>query len=653
MRCPGCFEEKDEEQACSVCGYENEQYRSSLLLPYGTILREQYVIGNVLGAPGGFGVTYLGYNNKLETKVAIKEYLPREFTGREADSLMLEVHSPEAEVGFQSGLEQFLKEAQLLAKYRHPSIVRVIDFFEENKTAYLVMDYYQGINLVEYVRWHGGALKEADIRKIMYPILDGLREVHARGMLHRDIKPENIYITNDGLPILLDFGAARQMCGDEKKSLSVVMTPGFAPYEQYYRQGKQGPWTDVYGCSATIYYMLTGMTPIDVLGRLEKDTLVLPDFLAASISPELRYALTKGLAVLPENRIQSISELQGCLANETLKLAKSQLAVTMVLPEGLPLAPEETCSTQGNLGSKVFFKRWTRIIIAALVILAILGGSYKYYEYTHDPVHRLTESGLEFTEEGYFSAIKRADQEAVRLYLKAGMSVNERNNSTGELPIMVAVEANQPTMVTFLMNNGAALLAKDQQGSLVDLAIKKGSTQVLKQLMDQLNLTPNTPEEQGTTLFEKAIEAGNIVTVKYLIEQGADINREDDKGNTILDKVLAGGNQQMAMVLKNAGAKESIKEPTIIYLDLRSTDKNNVVSSGNINLKIGQKLIIKDAKGMDLPKCITSGGILEGPNISKTEITYVATKVGSGTVRITTIDFFGGATQYISYNVIS
>ena len=187
--------------------------------------------------------------------MAIKEYLPREMVARSTDGLSLGAHSQEDTEAFHNGLEQFLCEARMLAKFDHANIVRVLDFFEDNNTAYLVMHYYQGVNLTEYMITKGGHLSEQAVIDIMMPILDGLREVHYHGILHRDIKPQNIYLTESGRAILLDFGNARQAMDEGNKSLSVIMTPGFAPTEQYSRKGCQGPWTDIYGCAATMYYM--------------------------------------------------------------------------------------------------------------------------------------------------------------------------------------------------------------------------------------------------------------------------------------------------------------------------------------------------------------------------------------------------------------
>jgi len=326
-KCYGCFKDYITDGHCPHCGYKSMPDSGRLLLPEGTALQNRYIIGRVLGKPGGFGITYLGFNQSLETLVAIKEYLPREMVARCANGLSVEAHSQEDTEGFHCGLEQFLSEARILAKFDHANIVRVIDFFKENNTAYLIMHYYQGVNLNEYLLAMGSILSEQAMIDIMMPILDGLREVHAHGILHRDIKPQNIYLTQNGRPILLDFGNARQALGERNNSLSVIMTPGFAPTEQYSRKGRQGPWTDIYGCAATMYYMLTGQVPIDALERVNEDLLESIVGLENNVSSAVCVAIMKGLALQGTARPQSVEEFQSLLL-------KSDRHVSHPLPVG-------------------------------------------------------------------------------------------------------------------------------------------------------------------------------------------------------------------------------------------------------------------------------------------------------------------------------
>jgi hypothetical protein len=307
--CPGCFAETPLANPCSRCGHDATETPYPQALQPGTSLDTHFVVGKVLGKPGGFGITYLAWDNTLETRVAIKEFLPSDLVGRHRDHLTVVPHSTEERNIFQTGLQSFLQEARTLARFNHPNIVRVRHYFQENDTAYMVMDYYQGQSLWEHLEQGTQALSEARALEIMLPVLDGLREIHSHGFVHRDIKPQNIYLTVDGRAILLDFGAARNAISEKSRSLSVVWTPGFAPFEQYQSRGKQGPWTDVYGASATLYFMLTRRVPPDALQR--KAGAATLSFV--SMSEQLTSAISRGLAVDWQKRPQTIQEFRDLL----------------------------------------------------------------------------------------------------------------------------------------------------------------------------------------------------------------------------------------------------------------------------------------------------------------------------------------------------
>jgi serine/threonine protein kinase len=371
--CPGCFADKGHHTSiCPHCCYDESQKRGPLVLPHRTLLHNgQYLIGKVLGKPGGFGITYLAFDTKLETKVAIKEYLPRDLAGRDGDHATISAHSADDAEHFRYGLTQFLQEARTLARFDHANIVRVRNFFEENGTGYLVMDYYDGITLADYLAQQPqGKLPEKTAVDILMPILDGLREVHAKNFLHRDIKPQNIYLTTGNRAILLDFGAARQAMSERSRSLSVVLSEGYAPYEQYHRRGEQGPWTDIYASAAVLYHAVAGAAPPPATERLSKDELDIP---ALGVSARLAEALRLGLANDHKNRPQRMMAFQALLLEGSEPAAVQEKDLPNLNKVEFPgrdeivrQNPIDSNQDKTKIGEKVF-----RAILALALVIVI------------------------------------------------------------------------------------------------------------------------------------------------------------------------------------------------------------------------------------------------------------------------------------------
>ena len=393
--CPGCFRHKGGEIAvCPGCGYDAAASRSPLLLPVLTRLNQRYLVGRTLGKPGGFGVTYLGFDVTLRVKVAIKEYCPRELVGRDASRKTLAPHSHEDGELFRFGLQAFLDEARTLAKFDHANVVRVRDFFEANGTAYLVMDYYEGESLLEYLARQGGTLPWRVALNLMLPVLDGLREVHRHGFLHRDIKPHNIYLTTQGRPILLDFGSARQAMGERSRSLSVVLTEGYAPFEQYHSKGQQGPWTDIYGAAATIYLLLTGQTPPPAPERIRGDDLIPPRQLVPDLPPPLNAALVSALAMDALQRPQTMEQFEEWLHGMLQGLEVNAIPVQPSEPVKKRLAKLEVSSIEINAVSiksketnNTYKKRAIIILGLTIFIISISYGWYLLMEQQAEKQH--------------------------------------------------------------------------------------------------------------------------------------------------------------------------------------------------------------------------------------------------------------------------
>ena len=280
------------------------QYPNALAL--GTMLME-YRLDAVLGV-GGFGITYLGHDTQLQKNVAIKEYFPSGSVSRVPDGSVT-LTAPDLTVDYATGLERFLKEARTLAGFSHPHIVRVNRYFKAHGTGYMVMDYEDGESLKAWLK-RQPTPEEEILKGLIAPLLDGIEKVHATGFLHRDIKPDNIFVRKRGDPVLIDFGSARQAVG-HTHTLTTLVTPGYAPFEQYSPSAEQGPWTDIYALGGVLFHAVTGEHPPDAVRRMKNDPL--PQQLAnaqgaARYSPALLNAITWAMSLKEEQRPQTVQE---------------------------------------------------------------------------------------------------------------------------------------------------------------------------------------------------------------------------------------------------------------------------------------------------------------------------------------------------------
>jgi serine/threonine protein kinase len=371
-----------------------EKHRNSLQPGYKL---HWYHIIKILGQ-GGFGITYLAHDTNLDQHVAIKEYLPTDLAVRDADVSVHPVSEGHRE-SYQWGLDRFISEARTLAKFKHHNIVRVLSVFTENNTAYMVMEYEHGEPMDALLK-NRKTIEEEKLKSILLPILDGLGEVHKTGFIHRDIKPPNIYIRTDGSPVLLDFGSARQSLGIQTKTLTTMVSPGYAPFEQYTsKSDKQGPWTDIYGLGATLYRAVTGIGPTDAMDRSEallhtgKDVYVPASKIAQdNYSTAFLAAIDHAMLFKTDERPQSISEwrkelggvintVQPTGMNESYDSEVKTVAINQAGIEKLALVEKEE-DVKGKqikkprswLGRLI---KWTAILFVILLVLAILDDNKK------------------------------------------------------------------------------------------------------------------------------------------------------------------------------------------------------------------------------------------------------------------------------------
>ena len=370
--CPNCFQSKPEESGCCpFCGYDltQEQNRYPLALPSGSVLNGKYIIGRVLGQ-GGFGITYLAWDYILRIKTAVKEFLPSGMVSREPGRPDVIIYQGEREESFRYGLNSFLDEARVLARFiGHPNIVRVHSFFQENNTAYLVMEYIQGNSLKQHIAEQGGQLSWQEALQLLCPAAKALSAMHQQGILHRDVAPDNIILTPDAQVKLIDFGAARYSLGNRSRSLDVILKAGYAPKEQYTRNGVQGFYTDVYSLAACFYAAITGFVPPESQDRLEEDRLIPISRRGISIPEGLERTILKGLAVQARDRYQTMDDFLQALVLYLPQEPQTPspdpvIDNTKEKDDDLPLPPPSPRP-----------KRWTFIIsgcCAAVLVLALL-----------------------------------------------------------------------------------------------------------------------------------------------------------------------------------------------------------------------------------------------------------------------------------------
>lgn len=324
VRCMNCMKEYEEGQAkCPRCGYVRGTRPREIYHLYPEMeLADRYIIGTVVGF-GGFGVLYRAWDRKLEHMVAIKEYYPAGMVTRIPGQKEVILYTGKKHDEYKNGLTRFLDEARNTARFSsNPNIVNVFDFFEENGTAYMVMEFLEGVSLKEYISRAGGRLPWQQAVEIGLCIIDALKDVHGAKILHRDLSPDNVFMCDDGKIKLLDFGAARFTGLDDEKTRTIVLKMGFAPPEQYRSKSQQGPYTDIYALGATLYRAITGQTPDESVNRQdsinhnEGDTLKPMSQFVEEIPGYLDNAVLRAMALEPTLRFQNVQQMADALQNK-------------------------------------------------------------------------------------------------------------------------------------------------------------------------------------------------------------------------------------------------------------------------------------------------------------------------------------------------
>lgn len=327
---------------CGFCGSPPLQEQElATALPLRTVLNGRYLTGKMLGA-GGFGVTYIGYDLAENKRIAIKEFMPSGLVRRVPGQTVMQVTSKEKE--FTDSMQRFLEEARMIYHYqKNPHILQVYSLFQENGTAYYVMEFLEGCDLKHFLKKRGGVLSWQELMPIVLQVIDALQVMHRDGVVHRDISPDNIYISPAGKATLIDFGAARLVLA--QKQLTVILKRKYAPIEQYESSGKQGPWTDIYALAATMYYCLTGKLPPEAPERIYRDELKSFRQLGIVLDSWVEKAIYHALRVEADARYQSAAEFRNGILNIR---NQARLICIQGMYEGMEIALERVMTVGRN-----------------------------------------------------------------------------------------------------------------------------------------------------------------------------------------------------------------------------------------------------------------------------------------------------------------
>ena len=565
-------------------------YEHHNALPQGHRL-EEYELVRVLGF-GGFGITYLGFDHHLDKGVAIKEYLPSDLATRTTDGSV----APQASKfrgDFQEGLERFLEEARTLARFDHRHIIKVHRYFEAHGTAYIVMEYAEGETLLAYLA-DKGTLTEAELKKILYPILDGLEVVHRADFLHRDIKPANIVLRDeDDLPVLLDFGAARQAIGAKSRSIAAIVTPGYAPIEQYSERGHQGAWTDIYALGAVCYQALTGQVPTAATDRVQVQDDSLVPVSQRCKSPASRgflSAIDRALSVYREARPQSIGAWQEMLDPDPVDPAALEKQ-----------RQEEQAALEQQQREQAAVERQRREQAAEEARLAAEQAEKQRREQAALDKQRREDQAV-LKKAGVYSLHQAASKnaaEAAEVLIRQGAKVNAKDKY-GDTPLHKAARENASEAAEVLIKHGADIEAKtnNEFGYTPLHKAASGDASEAAEVLIRQGAKVNAKDKYGWTPLHRAVEKDASEAAEILIKHGADIEAKTNYGHTPLHRAAYDKASEAAEVLIKHGADIEAKTNNEFgYTPLHKAASGDASEAAEVLIRQGAKVNAKDKYG--------------------------------------------------------
>lgn len=542
--CISCMNELESfTDACPFCGFSEAQYETK---PYQlqprSILNGKYLIGRTIGE-GGFGVTYVGWDLNLDIKVAIKEYYPNGIASRDNTQTTVIPYAGESAEFFNSGKEKFLSEAQKLAHFSNlPGIVCVKDFFLENNTAYIVMEFIEGETLKSYLEKFGGQMPFDQLANLLKPVIESLGVVHREGIIHRDISPDNIMIAYTGEVKLIDFGAARNLSGD--KSMGIVLKPNYSPEEQYRSAGELGPWTDIYSICATIYRALTGILPQEALDRVNADQLVPPSALGVEIPQPAEQALMKGLSIRAADRYADIESFLEHFYNNVPE-PQAQVTAPQAEPLSTPIPIQPNAPKKGNsFGAFLWgsvLRRTVTIAAAVILVAGISFGVYKIFNnpdaYASQAAAMLDKGNMKDAEQKYLDALNmdNSNYSALTGYGKVLYQQKDYKKALEYLNKAVSAKPQEPEAYVVRGKTQNKLFQFDEAAADFDKAISYKLTDKLKY----------------SALVGKSSAFGNMskfVEAKKLADEAIKLNSKDKEAYFNQGVALNGDNKPMEAI---------------------------------------------------------------------------------------------------------
>lgn len=578
--CLNCFEQIDDNQKiCPHCHYvEGTPPPKQQYLDPGAIFEDRYIIGTALGS-GGFSVTYKAFDASLNKVVAIKEYFPMDVCTRAPHSEDVVIFSDEEKAdAFEKGKAKFEEEAKRMARFQGVEhIVQVYDTIEANHTCYIVMEYLDGETLESYIN-RKGQIPEEEAINIIVPVLDALEKIHAQSMVHRDVSPSNIMLLKDGDVKLLDFGSARYTNADYSRSLTVLFKEGFTAEEQYYTNGHQGPWTDVYSVGATLYYMLTGVKVESALDRKVNDTIVFPSMIAA-VHRNVETAIMNALTTDYRLRTQSAHDMKAELTSMTsvsMHYTRKSVADSNLIPKPLRIiAP-------------------VAIICLLVFMVAVSNGAFIHFDETYTSI----------SNESTVPAL-------VGLTTKEAKNKLKERGITADLNRIDSPYEESNTIVSQNVPAGSILSGKDQA---VILDVATGSSDVLIPHYEGLNsqeylkklkkigLKKIIIKERSSTLYAN----GAIISL-----EGED--DEEKPVNVGVNKSFNTANKLIVYVAKKEEKQKSSEKVTVPDLKGKSLNDDKFTDLKKNDLKlIVDRYVSNDEPAGTIVNQITKGQVNKG-----------------------------------------